>query len=182
MCSGGIHDSGSRPIINNSRRCRASARSLFARFLFPRLAAVSAGSARCTFAPTRSSSSATNRQPVVASNPTSSSRPRNCSQNSRTPVRCAGLTRRRDTSPVSVSNHSAVICALCWSNPITIVISTASSLPQTARPATTHGPEEGYRRTRTARHMPSIKSRRRSSAAAGDTAKAGQTKRPTGEK
>ena len=48
MCSGGIHDSGSLPIINNSLMCRASARSLLARFLFPRLAAVSAGSARCT--------------------------------------------------------------------------------------------------------------------------------------
>jgi hypothetical protein len=41
---------------------RASARSFFARFLFPRLAAVCAGSARCTVAPTRRSSSATNRQ------------------------------------------------------------------------------------------------------------------------
>ena len=38
--------------------------------------AVSAGSARCTTAPTRRSSSTTNRQPVVASNATSSSRPR----------------------------------------------------------------------------------------------------------
>ena len=32
MCSGGIHDSGSRLIINSSRRCLASARSPFARF------------------------------------------------------------------------------------------------------------------------------------------------------
>ena len=63
MCSGGIHDSGRRPAINSSRRCRASARSLLARFLFPRRAAVSAGSARCTAAPTRRSSSTTNRQP-----------------------------------------------------------------------------------------------------------------------
>ena len=46
---------------------RASARSLLARFLFPRRAAVSAGSARCTTAPTRRNSSATKRQPVVAS-------------------------------------------------------------------------------------------------------------------
>ena len=48
MCSGGIQDSGSRPAISSSRRWRASARSFFARFLFPRMAAVSAGSARCT--------------------------------------------------------------------------------------------------------------------------------------
>jgi hypothetical protein len=47
--------------------------------------AVSAGSARCTTAPTRRSSSATNRQPVVASGATSSFWPRNDSQNRRTP-------------------------------------------------------------------------------------------------
>jgi len=75
---GGIHDSGNRPIINNSRRCLASARSLFARCLLLRLPAVCAGSARCTTAPTRRSSSTTNRQPVMASSATSSSRPPNC--------------------------------------------------------------------------------------------------------
>ena len=50
----------------------------------------------------------------------------------------------RDTSPVSVSIHSAVICARCWSRPITIVISerllgsTLSADPIRAR--TTRGP------------------------------------------
>jgi hypothetical protein len=35
MCAGAIHDSGTLPAINSSRRCRASARSFFARFLLP---------------------------------------------------------------------------------------------------------------------------------------------------
>ena len=35
MCAGGIHDSGSRPINSSSRRCRASAQSVFARFFLP---------------------------------------------------------------------------------------------------------------------------------------------------
>ena len=121
MCSGGIHDSGSRPTISSSRRCLASARSFLARFLVPRLAAVSAGSARCTRAPTRRSSSTTNRQPVVASNATSSCRPRKRPRNRRTWARSAGLTRAREISPVVVSIQSQVICALCWSSPITIV-------------------------------------------------------------
>ena len=77
MWSGGIHDSGSRLTINSSRRCLASARSPFARFFGPLSPAVSAGSARCTVAPTRRNSSTTNRQPVVASSATSSSTPRN---------------------------------------------------------------------------------------------------------
>jgi hypothetical protein len=34
-------------------------------------------------------------------------------KNSRTPARCAGATRARDTSPVDVSIQSAVICARC---------------------------------------------------------------------
>ena len=67
MCSGGIHDSGSRSTINSSRRWRASARSVLGRFSRPRRAAVSAGSARCTWAPIACSSWTTNRQPVVAS-------------------------------------------------------------------------------------------------------------------
>jgi hypothetical protein len=113
MCSGGIHDSGSLPIINSSRRCLASARSFLARFLVPRLAAVSAGSARCARAPTRRSSSTTNHQPVVASNATSSPWPRNRPRNRRTCARCAGATRAREISPVDVSIHSAVICARC---------------------------------------------------------------------
>jgi Universal stress protein family len=64
-----------RPATTSAAYGRASARSVFARFLRPRRAAVSAGSARRTLAPTRCSSSATNRHPVVASNATSSSRP-----------------------------------------------------------------------------------------------------------
>ena len=54
-----------------ARRCRASAQSVFARIFLPFSAAASAGSAKCTSAPTRSSSSTTNRQPVVASSATS---------------------------------------------------------------------------------------------------------------
>jgi hypothetical protein len=51
MCAGGIHDSGSSP-PRSSRSCRSqSALSVFARRLRPRLAAVSAGSARCTVWP-----------------------------------------------------------------------------------------------------------------------------------
>ncbi|HKG76260.1 MAG TPA: hypothetical protein VKA90_01960 [Beijerinckiaceae bacterium] len=53
------------------------------------------------------------RQLVVASSATSSSRPRKRSMNRRTPARSAGATRARLTSPVSGSNHSAVICARC---------------------------------------------------------------------
>jgi len=113
MWSGAIQHSGNRPAISSSRRCRASARSFFARCLFPRNALVSAGSAKCTLAPTRRSSSTTNRQPVVASNATSSSRPPNRAKNLRTPTRSAGTIRPRETSPMSVSTHSAVICARC---------------------------------------------------------------------
>jgi hypothetical protein len=113
MCSGGIHDSGSRSTINSSRRCRASARSVFGRFFRPRRAAVSAGSARCTSAPIARSSSTTNRQPVVASNATSSCWPAKRPKNRRTPARSAGRTRVRPISPVSVSIHSAVLCARC---------------------------------------------------------------------
>jgi hypothetical protein len=58
-----------------------------------------------------SSSSATNRQPVGASSATSSSGPRNFSQNPRTPRRCAGVIRDRVISPVSVCSRFAVICA-----------------------------------------------------------------------
>ena len=92
MCAGGIHDSGSRPINNSSRRCRASAQSVFARFFLPFSAAASAGSARCTSAPTRSSSSTTNRQPVVASSATSRPSPRKLCQELPDP----GTVRRRD--------------------------------------------------------------------------------------
>ena len=113
MCAGGIHDSGSRPISNSSRRWRASARSVFARFFLPFNAAASAGSARCTSAPTRWSSSTTNRHPVVASNATSRPTPLNCAKNRRTAARSAGATRARESSPVIVSIHSAEICARC---------------------------------------------------------------------
>jgi len=66
-CSGGIHDSGSRPPASSSHRCRASVRSVFARRFGPRAAAVPAGSARCASIPARCSSSTTNRHPVQAS-------------------------------------------------------------------------------------------------------------------
>jgi hypothetical protein len=39
----------------------------------------------------------------------------------RTPSRSAGAMRFREISPVSLFSHSAVICARCWSSPITIV-------------------------------------------------------------
>ncbi len=109
MCAGGIHDSGSRPINSSSRRCRASAQPVFARFFLPFNALASAGSARCASAPTRSSSSTTNRQPVVASNATSSPSPLNRSRNARTASRSAGATRALEISPVIVSIHSAEI-------------------------------------------------------------------------
>ncbi|HYM58959.1 MAG TPA: hypothetical protein VES79_13435 [Solirubrobacteraceae bacterium] len=67
MCSGGIHDFGTRPACSSSRNRRASWRSVLARFFGPRSALVSAGSARCTSAPTARSSSTMKRQPVVAS-------------------------------------------------------------------------------------------------------------------
>ena len=113
MCAGGIHDSGSRPINKSSRRCRASAQSVLARFFLPFSAAASAGSAKCTSAPIRSSSSTTNRQPVVASSATSRPSPRKLAKNLRTPVRSAGTILARETSAVIVSIHSAEICARC---------------------------------------------------------------------
>ena len=113
MCAGGIQDSGTRPINSSSRRCLASAQSVFARFFLPFKAAASAGSARCTSAPTRWSSSTTNRQPVVASNATSSPSPANRPKNERTASRSAGAILERETSPVIVSIHSAEICARC---------------------------------------------------------------------
>jgi hypothetical protein len=36
--------------------------------------------------------------------------------------RCAGATGTRPISPFVVSIRSVVICALCWSSPITMVI------------------------------------------------------------
>ena len=53
------------------------------------------------------------RQPVVASNATSSSAPSNRARNFRTAIRSAGVIRAREISPVSVSIHSAEICARC---------------------------------------------------------------------
>jgi len=47
-------------------------------------------------------------------------------RNRRTPARSAERTRARLISPLSRSIHSAVICARCWSTPITIDISTIS--------------------------------------------------------
>jgi hypothetical protein len=89
--------------------------SVFARCLRPFRPRVSADSARWTSAPIRSSSSTTNRQPVVASNATSRSAPSNRVRNRRTPARSAGVTRARDTrfardadpspSPASSEHH-----------------------------------------------------------------------------
>ncbi len=105
------------PCFNRSRSCRASARSVFARCLSPCSVAVSAGSARCTTAPTARSSSTTNRHPVVASSATANCLPANRATNRRTPARSARLTRAQPTSPVSRSIQSAVVCARCWSIP-----------------------------------------------------------------
>ena len=67
MCSGGIHDSGSRPTVNNSRIAGRPPIALRA-LLVPAHRGGLRRLARCTLAPTRWNSSATNRQPVVASN------------------------------------------------------------------------------------------------------------------
>ena len=91
-CAGAIHDSGSRPINSNSRRCRASAQSVFGRLPRPFRPAVWTTSARCTSAPTRWSSSTRNRQPVVASNATSRPSPLKSGQELADP----GAVRRRD--------------------------------------------------------------------------------------
>jgi hypothetical protein len=52
----------------------------------------------------------------------------------RTPSRSAGATRLRAISPVSVSSHSAVICARCWSSPTTIVTRGLLKLHDLKRP------------------------------------------------
>ena len=65
----GIHDSGRVPARSSSAQVvGVGAVSLGRAAWGPRSARVSAGSARCAPNPARSSSSATNRQPVVASN------------------------------------------------------------------------------------------------------------------
>ena len=81
--------------------------------LVPAQRGVSAGSARCTTAPTRRSSSTTNRQPGRRLERDLELLAANRARNRRTPARCAGATRAREISPVSVSIHSAVICARC---------------------------------------------------------------------
>ena len=99
MCAGGIHDSGSRPIINSSRRCRASAQSVFARFFLPSTrpsppARPDAPRRRPGAAPrprTASPSSPPTRPPAPD--------PRTGSRNRRTAARSAGATRARDSSP-----------------------------------------------------------------------------------
>jgi hypothetical protein len=93
--------------INNSRGCRASPRSVVARFTWPRRAPVSAGSARRTSAPTARSSSATNRQPVVASSATSSRRPPNRFKNLR--------SRQVGGSGGSVRRHRTAVTSRCRS-------------------------------------------------------------------
>ena len=78
----------------------------------------------------RRSSSTKNRHPVVASSATSSCWPANRARNRRTPARsAAGVTRARLISPLTRSIHSAVICARCWSIPITIDIRPKPILP-----------------------------------------------------
>jgi hypothetical protein len=54
-----------------------------------------------------------NRQPVVASNATSRSKPVNLARNLRTVIRSAGAILAREISPVIVSIHSTEICARC---------------------------------------------------------------------
>jgi len=56
-----------------------------------------------------SSSSTTNRQPVVGSSATSRPSPRSRGKNLRTPARSAGTILAREISPVTVPSHSAEI-------------------------------------------------------------------------
>ncbi len=66
------------------------------------------------------------------------------------PAHTSSVRRRdrdRDTSPVSVSIQSAVICALWWSSPITIVIPTASSRSMLDADASRTRTEEGVQAT-----------------------------------
>ncbi len=105
--AGGIHDSGSRSARRRSRKWRASARSVFARFFGPRSAAFSAGSATWMRYPAVDTSSATNRQPVQPS--TAKSPP--C-DGSRVSQACraalvAGRTCPTRTSPVSVRSRTS---------------------------------------------------------------------------
>jgi hypothetical protein len=78
-------------------------RSVLARRLGPRSARVSAGSARCAALPARSSSSATNRQPVVASRAKFACWPANRASQARSSRRVAGLSCPRRVSPLPVS-------------------------------------------------------------------------------
>ena len=81
-----------------------SARSVLARFLRPRAAAVPAGSARCAPIPARASSPATYRHPVHASNANATSgTPANRPSQARRCARSAGTICPRCTSPVTRS-------------------------------------------------------------------------------
>src|SRR4051794_13498686 len=127
MCAGGIQASGSSP-ASSSRSCSSqSLSSVFARCLRPRLAAVSAGSARRATCPARSITSTTNRHPVVPSSTNSASKPANCSSQARTGSRAAGLIRPRRLSPLPKSSVLKVIWLRCTSNALTIRIGTSSN-------------------------------------------------------
>jgi len=77
-----------------------------ARRLGPCSARVSAGAARCARHPARVSSSATNRQPVVASKAKSACWPVNRASQARSSRRVAGPSCPRQVSPLSVSIQS----------------------------------------------------------------------------
>ncbi len=72
-----------------------------ARRFLPRAALVSAGSARCGSNPARSSSSTTNRHPVVASTANAPSRAGSRFSHERNTSRVAGAIRPRPVSPLS---------------------------------------------------------------------------------
>ena len=79
-----------------------SRRSVLARRFGPRSIAVSVGSARCAVSPTRESSSATKRHPVVASRAKWPSRPSNGARNLRTAVRTRDDTTSLDLAGLGV--------------------------------------------------------------------------------
>jgi hypothetical protein len=84
------------PISSSSRRCRASAQSLLARLPRPFKPLVWTTSARCTSAPKRSRSSATNPPPRRRLQRDLEAPPLNWARNLRTPARSAGATRAGD--------------------------------------------------------------------------------------
>ena len=138
MCAGGIHDSGSRPINKSSRRCRASAQSVLARFFalqrrrLGRLSQMHLGADLLELLdhePPASRCLQRDLQRLAAET----------GQELRTPARSAGTILARDTSPVPVSIHSAEICADADPNPSP---QTRHHLPQTPKPAPHAPPRE----------------------------------------